>query len=136
MTLRSEERSAIVSYRVEKAFKTIKEVIDVGSLGYWTLAANRLYYATYYASVALLINSGIDASTHKGVIRMIGSTFVKTGILSENDSKLLGRLFTMRQSGDYEDLFDWEEKDVSPLIPQVEDYINRISDLTNTPSRQ
>lgn len=67
---------------------------------------------------------------------MIGSTFVKTGILSENDSKLLGRLFTMRQSGDYEDLFDWEEKDVSPLIPQVEDYINRISDLTNTPSRQ
>lgn len=136
MTLRSEERSAIVSYRLEKAFKTIKEVIDVGSLGYWTLAANRLYYAAYYASVALLINSGIDASTHKGVIRMIGSSFVKAGILPGNDSKLLGRLFTMRQSGDYEDLFDWEEKDVSPLIPQVEDYINRISDLINTPNQQ
>lgn len=129
MTLRTEERDAIVAYRLERAFKTLKEVRDVSSLGYWTLAANRLYYAAYYASVALLIYAGIDASTHKGVIRMIGAAYVKTGILSENDSKLLGRLFTMRQTGDYEDLFDWEEQDVSPLIPEVENYINRIKDL-------
>lgn len=129
MTLKSEERDAIVSYRLEKAYRTIKEVKDVGSLGYWTLAANRLYYAAYYASVALLINAGIDASTHKGVIRMIGASFVKNGLLSENDAKLLGRLFTMRQTGDYEDLFDWEEKDVTPLIPLVEDYICRIGQL-------
>lgn len=129
MTLKSEERNAIVSYRLEKAYRTIQEVKDVGSLGYWTLAANRLYYAAYYASVALLINAGIDASTHKGVIRMIGASFVKNGLLSENDAKLLGRLFTMRQTGDYEDLFDWEENDVTPLIPLVEDYICRIGQL-------
>ena len=131
MTLNTEEREAIVSYRIYKAFKTIKEVIDVGSLGYWNLAANRLYYAAYYASFALLINSGMEASTHKGVIRMISSAFVRTGILQEEDSKLLGRLFTMRQSVDYEDLFDWEEKDVKPLIAKVENYINRIKRVIN-----
>ncbi len=60
---------------------------------------------------------------------MISSSYVKTGILHEEDSKLLGRLFTMRQSGDYEDLFDWEEKDVLPLIPQVKDYIYRIQNI-------
>lgn len=129
MTLQSEERRAIVSYRLDKANKTLKEVEDIGKLGYWNLAANRLYYAAYYASAALLINSGIDASTHKGVIRMIGMHFVMNGILPEEDSKLLGRLFTMRQTGDYEDLFDWEEKDVTPLIPQVKDLINRIINL-------
>lgn len=129
MTLKSKERSDIVEYRLERAIKTIKEVIDVGSLGYWALAANRLYYAAYYASAALLISAGIDATTHRGVIRMISSSYVKTGILHEEDSKLLGRLFTMRQSGDYEDLFDWEEKDVLPLIPQVKDYINRIQNI-------
>lgn len=64
MTLKSKERSDIVEYRLERAIKTIKEVIDVGSLGYWTLAANRLYYAAYYASAALLISAGIDATTH------------------------------------------------------------------------
>ena len=129
MTLNPEERNAIVAYRLEKSLKTLKEVTDIGSLGYWTLAANRLYYAAYYASVALLINSGIDATTHKGVIRMIGSAYVKNGLLTIDDAKLLGRLFTMRQSGDYEDLFEWEETDVAPLIPYVKDYITRICDL-------
>lgn len=136
MTLKSEEREAIVSYRLEKAFKTIQEVKDVGALGYWNLAANRLYYATYYASVALLVNSGIEASTHKGVIRMIGAAFVSKGILPITDSNLLGRLFTMRQTGDYEDLFDWEEKDVAPLLPLVEDYISRVKALIDSKSEE
>ena len=131
MTLKHDERDAIVDYRIDKAFKTLKEVVDVGTLGYWTLAANRLYYAAYYASVALLIDSGIEASTHKGVIRMISSAFVKNGILSQEDSKLLGRLFTMRQSGDYDDLFDWEEEDILPLIPKVKGFIARIQDIIN-----
>lgn len=129
MTLTQEERAAIVAYRIEKAKSTIKEVKDVGALGYWTLSANRLYYAAYYACVALLISHGIDATTHKGVIRMIGEAFVKKGILTVDDSKLLGRLFTMRQTGDYEDMFDWEESDVVPLIPRVEDFVVRVASL-------
>lgn len=132
MTLQSEDRNAIVAYRIEKAINTIKEVKDVGALGYWTLAANRLYYAAYYASAALLINVGINATTHKGVIRKIGEEFVVKGLLSYDDSKLLGRLFTMRQTGDYEDMFDWEESDVGPLIPKVESYIDRITKLIST----
>ena len=60
---------------------------------------------------------------------MIGESFIRKGILTTDDSKLLGRLFTMRQSGDYEDMFDWEESDVRALIPKVEDYICRISKL-------
>lgn len=57
---------------------------------------------------------------------MLGQIFVKENVLTTDDSKLLGRLFSMRQTGDYEDLFDWEEEDVVPLIEKVEDYIDRI----------
>lgn len=126
MTLQPEERKAIVTYRLNKAKETLKEVKAVGELGYWSLAANRLYYSAYYASVALLIHNGIETSTHKGAIRMLGQIFVKEKVLTTDDSKLLGRLFSMRQTGDYEDLFDWEEEDVVPLIEKVEDYIDRI----------
>ena len=129
MTLKSDDRQNIISYRLEKARQTLNEVKAVSALGYWTLAANRLYYAAYYASMSLLINSGIEASTHNGVVRMIGSEFVRSGKLTVEDSKLLSRLFTMRQSGDYEDLFDWSEKDIIPLIPQVEEYIQRVTQL-------
>lgn len=129
MTLKSEERDAIVAYRMEKSIATLEEAEVVGSLGYWSLAANRLYYAAYYASVALLVHSGVEATTHKGVIRMIGQRFVKENVLKREDSAMLGRLFTMRQTGDYEDLFDWEKDDVAPLIPIVMDYIERIKKL-------
>lgn len=131
MTLKSPDRAAIVEYRLEKAFKTLREAIDTGGIGYWNLAANRLYYSAFYASCAFLIHNGIDANTHKGVLRMISKSFVANNVLKVEDSRLLGRLFTMRQSGDYDDLFDWEEKDVEPLIPLVEDYIQRISCLIN-----
>ena len=132
MTLKSEERDAIVAYRLEKAISTIQQVKDVGNIGYWSLAANRLYYAVYYASVALLIYNGIEASTHRGVIRMIGDKFIKTGILKPEDSKLIGRLFTMRQTGDYDDLYDWEESDVAPIIPVAEEFVMRISQIIGT----
>ena len=132
MTLKSEERDSIVAYRLEKANSTIQQVKDVGNLGYWSLAANRLYYAVYYACVALFIHNGIEASTHRGVIRMIGDKFVRTGILTPDDSKLIGRLFTMRQTGDYDDLYDWEESDVMPLIPKAEELVMRISNLIHS----
>lgn len=33
---------------------------------------------------------------------------------------------------DYEDLFDWEEADVMPLTPQIEDHIQRVMKLINS----
>lgn len=129
MALKDKERHDIVSYRLERARQTLKEAIDIGRLGYWNLAANRLYYAAYYVSAALLIHNGIEASSHKGIVRMIGLNFVKQGVLKSEDSQLLARLFTMRQTGDYEDLFDWKESDVSPMYLPVEDYIERISSI-------
>ena len=91
-----------------------------------------MYYAAYYASAALLIHNGIEASSHKGIVRMISLSFVRQGILKSEDSQLLGRLFTMRQTGDYEDLFDWKESDVSPMYQPVEDYIDRIESIIST----
>lgn len=126
MTLSDPRRNDIIDYRIEKSSQTLKEAKDVARLGYWSLAANRLYYAAYYASVALLIKNGITANTHKGAVRMICFKFVNEGILPTSDAQLLGRLFSMRQSGDYDDLFDWTKEDIEPLIPMVEEYIQRI----------
>ena len=131
MALESKSRSDIVAYRLDRAKNTVREVKDVGNIGYWNLAANRLYYAAYYASAALLIHNKIEATSHKGVLRMISASFVRNGIIPAEYSKLLGRLFTMRQSGDYEDLFDWDETDVKPLISKVEEYISYIEQLIN-----
>ncbi len=35
----------------------------------------------------------------------------------------------MRQSGDYDDLFDWEEEDILPIMPKVEALLGKIENL-------
>ena len=108
--LTDEEREALVRYRIEKAYGTLVEAHDCADDGHWTLAANRLYYAAYYASKALLIQNGIVAKSHEGVIGMIGQNFVLKGIVSIDDAKLLARLQNMRKTGDYDDLIEWIKK--------------------------
>ena len=131
MTLHADERNALVEYRKEKSLKTLKEAKDVASLEHWSLTVQRLYYATYYAQSALLIKAGNQASTHAGVKALVNLNFVKTGALSKEEGNLLGRLFSMRQSGDYEDSFEWTREDVEPLIGKTEILVNKILGLVD-----
>lgn len=129
MPLTDEERKAIVIYRLEKADDALIEARDCASLDHWTLAANRLYYAAYYASSALLISAGLSAKTHEGTIGMIGQHYVRTGILSYDDGTLLARLQNMRHTGDYDDFLDWTKDDVEPYIPKVEAFLEKIKSV-------
>ena len=129
MPLTDEERKAIIVYRLEKADGALIEARDCASMSHWTLAANRLYYAAYYASSALLISAGHAAKTHDGTIGMIGQHYVRTGILSNEDGSLLARLQNMRHTGDYDDFLDWTKEDVEPFIPKVEAYIAKIKSV-------
>lgn len=129
MPLTDEERKAIVGYRLEKSCDALVEAKDCASMGHWNLAANRLYYAAYYASSALLISAGYAAKTHDGTIGMIGQHYVRTGILANEDGSLLARLQNMRHTGDYDDFLDWTQEDVEPYIPKTEAFIKKIKDI-------
>ena len=83
MGLTDDDRKAIVCYRIEKAFYTLKEAKDVLSLGHLSLCANRLYYSAFYMASALLINHGHSVNTHAGVLRLINLYFVKEGKLDK-----------------------------------------------------
>ncbi len=131
MSLTDEERRLLVEYRIEKAESTFIEAEDNARLNHWTLAANRLYYAAYYVSSALLLHKGITVKTHEGVNVMIHKEFVKTGILDPKDGELLSRLQAMRHSGDYDDLFDWKKEDVQPFFAHTRSYMNRIKELVS-----
>ena len=90
MNLTDEEREALVIARKARAFDTWEETKGIVECGYWHAAANRMYYACYYMTTALLIKNGFQASTHSGVIRLLGLHFVSTGIISKD----LGRFYS------------------------------------------
>lgn len=129
MTLSIEEKKSIIEYRIQKAWDSVQEAEDNARLGHWTLAASRLYYATYYMASALLVDKGITARSHSGVIHIIGSEFVKKDLLTKDEGRLISRLFGMRQSGDYDDLFDWTEEEVLPFFDKTKAFLKRMEDL-------
>lgn len=73
--LDSESRAAIVNYRLERAYETLKEADYNTAGGYYNAAVNRLYYACYYAASALLLNCEIEANTHNGVKTQLSMHF-------------------------------------------------------------
>ncbi|MEA3404048.1 MAG: HEPN domain-containing protein [Armatimonadota bacterium] len=64
-------------------------------------AANRTYYAVFYAASALLEAQGIQAGRHSALIRLFGREFVSTGLMARRHGRTLSALFEQRQDADY-----------------------------------
>ena len=86
--LSAEEKIAIVNYRRQKSHESLNEAKEVIKLGFWSLAGNRLYYAAFHMASALLLDKGITARSHSGVIHLIGAQFVTKGLLEKEYTKL------------------------------------------------
>ena len=126
--LNDEDRREIVKYRLEKSLRTYNEAVGSIANGYVETAANRLYYAAYYAVSALLVSFKYEASTHNGVIQMFGKAFIKSKVLERRYGTIFNQLFSLRMTGDYEDrrFLDIEE-DVKPLIEPTKELIDVVS---------
>lgn len=129
MGLSLDEKKAILSYRIQKADKALVEAKDNAKLEHWNLVANRLYYAVFHMASALIIDKGFTAKSHNGIFCILGQEFVRKGLLDREDAKLASRLQNMRQSGDYDDMFDWTEEDVLPLFEKTENLIEKMKGL-------
>lgn len=125
----SKSKKELVKYRLERAFETYEDALLLAKNNKWNSAMNRLYYAAFYAVSALVLLENQTAYSHNGVKIFFSERFIKTGRLELSDGKLFSQLFTWRQKGDYDDLFDFDEKTVSPYIDPVKNFIEQISNL-------
>lgn len=124
-----EEKKAVIKYRIEKAHKTYEEAQAVAKMGYWNLAGNRLYYSFYHMASALLLDKGFSARTHAGMIHLFGEKFILTGLLDSAYGRFVSRLFELRQSGDYDDLFEATEEEVSPYFEKTKNLLTDLRQL-------
>ena len=64
-------------------------------------AVSRSYYAMFHAATAVLLKSGVERSSHKGVISAFGEFIVKPGHLLPAFHASLRRAFEARIESDY-----------------------------------
>jgi uncharacterized protein (UPF0332 family) len=90
---------------------------------------NRLYYAAFYATFALLLSKNIEVKSHDGVKKKLGEEFVIKGIIPKESAKVFAILSDYRHKGDYDDLFDFDKEVVERLINPVKKDIDQIEVL-------
>lgn len=129
MSLDKESRQAMIAYRKEKADVALEDATFLTDAGKYNLAADRLYYALYYAASALLLSKGIATKRHSGMITQMHMNFVKTGILTTDEGALFKVMFDLRHEGDYEDFVDVERIDIEEYTPQVRALVEKLKDL-------
>ncbi len=95
----------------------------------WNSTINRLYYATYYAVIALLLDSDFKPTTHNGAKSNFSEFFIKSGKIDSRYGKIYSQLFTWRQKGDYDDLFDFQKDKVIPYFEPVSDFISLVEKM-------
>jgi len=122
-------KSDLIKYRIERAKDTLDDALILAEKGKWNSTINRLYYAAYYAVIALLINSDIKPTTHNGAKSNFTQYFIKTSLVSKDFGKLYSQLFTWRQKGDYDDLFDFDKEKVEPYFEPVKQLIDLIEKM-------
>lgn len=122
-------KNDLIYYRIARAKDTYDDALILSEKEKWNSTINRLYYATYYAVMALLLDSDLKPRTYNGAKSNFSEYFIKTGKIDSKYGKMYSQLFTWRQKGDYDDLFDFDKDKVMPYFEPVNDFILLIENM-------
>jgi len=125
----NEEKKVLVLQRINKAKDALKDVKILVENKRWNIAANRLYYACFYAVSGLLVAHDYETKTHSGTQQFFGLHFVKTGLINRELGKYYTDILSMRQSADYEYDVEYEAEDVLPLVEPAHNFITEIENF-------
>lgn len=120
------EQESYIKYRIARAWDTLDDAKILASKGKWNSTINRLYYSAYYAVMALLLKHALKPTTHNGAKTNFTEHFIKNHKIDKKYGKIYSQLFTWRQKGDYDDMFDFEENQVVQYFEPVEELIRLI----------
>jgi uncharacterized protein (UPF0332 family) len=121
----------LINYRLLRAKDTFDDAQILAERNKWNSAINRLYYSAYYAVMALLLDSDLNPTTHNGAKSNFSEHFILTNKIPKEFGKIYSQLFTWRQKGDYDDMFDFDKDKVMPYFKPVNDLIDLIEKTIN-----
>jgi uncharacterized protein (UPF0332 family) len=122
-------KTDLINYRLKRAWETFDDALILAQNQKWNSAMNRLYYAGYYAVMALLLSADIKSATHNGAKSNFTEHYIKTSLIPKEYGKMYSQLFTWRQKGDYDDLYDFDRDQVMPYFEPVKRLITLIESM-------
>ena len=129
----SEPKQELIHYRLQRAH----EMLDDGELllreGRFTSASNRIYYAMFYATGAMLATRNLSSSRHSGVIALLHDHFVRPGVFPRELARHLSLAFEMRNDSDYEDFVTPEPGELAEMLANARSFVQKVAELVQIP---
>lgn len=129
MALNEQNRKDLIALYWQKSIQTLLEAEVAIDAQKWSMAANRIYYASFHAVTALFIKDGYAVSTHRGVKQALGQRYILTNKLSADDGRLFAQLETMRDKADYDIIYVATESEIMSFLPRVRTFLADIKRL-------
>lgn len=112
--------------RLEIAHERLTTAKAMLELGDYKASANRLYYAIFSVMRAVLALDGFDSKKHSGIIARFRQSYIKTGILDTEMSKIIDDLEVIREDSDYDDFYIILKEDVEIQAKRAEYFVSEV----------
>jgi len=117
--------------KLSKAKKLLSEVDKLMEFGFYDTVVNRLYYACFHATRALLMTKDLLPKTHSGVLSSLHQHFVQTVEFDHNRAAFFSRLMQERNEDDYNDFIILDEARVREFIEPAKEYVAYVEGLVS-----
>lgn len=128
------DKEALFSYRLKEAEETLSDVEKMlkDNLSPRSII-NRAYYSMFYVLLALFLRIDINMKTskHAGVISIFDKEFVHTGKIDKYYSRILHKIFDIRQEGDYKEFYQLSVDDASESVKLAGEFLMVIKNFIN-----
>jgi uncharacterized protein (UPF0332 family) len=87
---------------LRKAQRSLRASAELLAKGYYEDSCSKSYYATFYATQALLKENGINVVKHSAVVSKFGEQFIKTGKIESHFHRHIIDAKQKREIADYD----------------------------------
>ena len=120
------EKQILSALRLEKAEENLAAARSLISSGSYRIATTRTYYAIFHAMRAVLALDGIDRKHHSAIIAEFRRLYIRTGLISKNQSETISKLSDLRSDSDYDDFFIVSKEEAIEALDEAEAFVSEI----------
>jgi uncharacterized protein (UPF0332 family) len=125
----SSPRQELIAYRLQRAREALGDAQSDLEQERLNSAANRIYYAMFYAAIAVLAMRNLSSSRHSGAIALFYKHFVQSGEFPAEIAQHLGRALEMRTNTDYKDFSVPDSAKIREEFGHAQAFVQKVEEL-------
>jgi uncharacterized protein len=131
-----EELRLLIQFRFDQAHTAERSAELLVQNGDPRGALNRIYYAMFYAVLALGVHGNFETSKHGQLIGWFNRDFIKSNIFDARLSQILREAFERRTIADYDFRGVPSEEEIEAMVADMKLFIATIKDYLEAQLRQ